>query len=331
MRQDFAKDGWNVRRRRLGIVGGTNHVIELFSSKGQACRGVPRAHPSLIHSFIHCLSAWLPQCLTDWPTGWLPADWPGFVCAQCWRSIFIPKTILGPDVRRPDDRQPSTSCSFVSAYIAGIQFLFITHSAAKLFLNCPYQLRNEIYYLACVYRQCPVSQSESPRTSGSPPPLRLSVCICACPPHHYQAESELELESSLGRPSRRCSYSYSPSFIDIISFVRRADNVLYIYLILHSLSDGRPLASLLLAEEEAMTIYLRVRVREEQPRQQQPSVISDFLCQFTQDQSLRLLYIVGWDEPANLPARQPARLIIIPCVATIDQKTVCFSFPCSVV
>lgn len=71
--------------------------------------------------------------------------WPGWL-----RFVyFYPKNYLADD---DDDDFLLQFCICVSREL-GIQFLFITHSAAKLFLNCPYQLRNEIYYLACVYRQ----------------------------------------------------------------------------------------------------------------------------------------------------------------------------------
>lgn len=71
--------------------------------------------------------------------------WPGWL-----RFVyFYPKNYLAA---ADDDDFLLQFCICVSREL-GIQFLFITHSAAKLFLNCPYQLRNEIYYLACVYRQ----------------------------------------------------------------------------------------------------------------------------------------------------------------------------------
>lgn len=163
----------------VGNVGGTNHVIELFSSKGQACRvsdsqsEFQSQFQSRIH-FIHSFS----HSLTHSPAASFTVG-QFCVCA----SIFIPKTIFGA-WRPTTNGQPTTVDVLqfcICVYIAGIQFLFITHSAAKLFLNCPYQLRNEIYYLACVYRQCPVVFL---RQSS----LLLSACIFACLPHHYQAQ-----------------------------------------------------------------------------------------------------------------------------------------------
>lgn len=98
----------------VGNVGGTNHVIELFSSKWQACRvsdsqsEFQSQFQSRIH-FIHSFS----HSLTHRPP---PSPLASFVCARVFLSR---KLSLGPDDQQPtDNRQPSTSCSFVSAYIS---------------------------------------------------------------------------------------------------------------------------------------------------------------------------------------------------------------------
>jgi len=113
---------------------------------------------------------------------------------------------------------------------------------------------------------------------------------------------------------------FSPSFIDIISFVRRADNVLYIYLILHSV----------LLAEEAMTIYLRVR----------GAAFCDFWflmpiylgilvvevaphCRMSQPFSHLTI------QPSSHPHHPTSSSSSSSSEATIDQKTVCFSFPSS--
>lgn len=167
----------------------TDHVIELFSSqKGRhpplslslspsfslactcfvsvcflfarqsACRKLPTCQVASsasqldAASFIHSLT------VSAFPLSVRPSIslsvrlsarllWPGWL-----RFVyFYPKNYLAAAAADDDDFLLQF-CICVSREL-GIQFLFITHSAAKLFLNCPYQLRNEIYYLACVYRQ----------------------------------------------------------------------------------------------------------------------------------------------------------------------------------
>lgn len=154
---------------------------------------------------------------------------------------FYPKNYLAAadDGDGDDDDFLLQFCICVSREL-GIQFLFITHSAAKLFLNCPYQLRNEIYYLACVYRQFASSTKAPPSTklaqaatTGRQRPKLLL-------PHHYQPRRQQEqpvipfqpIPCPANAAHASLHYSTSSVLIDIISFVRRADNVLYIYLIL---------------------------------------------------------------------------------------------------
>lgn len=167
----------------------TDHVIELFSSqKGRhpplslsfsPSLSLSRLHLLCLCLFLVCKAIGLPQvanlpsCKFCQPTRCclihsfadrlcLPTVrpsisvsvrlsarllWPGWL-----RFVyFYPKNYLAAAAADDDDFLLQF-CICVSREL-GIQFLFITHSAAKLFLNCPYQLRNEIYYLACVYRQ----------------------------------------------------------------------------------------------------------------------------------------------------------------------------------
>lgn len=167
----------------------TDHVIELFSSqKGRhpplslslspslslactcfvsvcflfarqsACRKLPSCQVASsasqldAASFIHSLTVpafplSVHLCVCPYVRLSARLLWPGWL-----RFVyFYPKNYLAAAAADDDDFLLQF-CICVSREL-GIQFLFITHSAAKLFLNCPYQLRNEIYYLACVYRQ----------------------------------------------------------------------------------------------------------------------------------------------------------------------------------
>lgn len=154
------------------------------------------------------------------------------------------------------------------------------------------------------------------------PATAVCLYLWACLPHHYQSEPESETKS------KASSAEDSPSIIDIISFVRRADNVLYIYLILHSAFSWSGPESRAgnreEAESEAMAIYLRVRG-------EQPSVISDFLCQFTRDQSSVEAAPHCWliQEPAPSFSWSSSSSESSPTSSEtiIDQKQVCFSFP----
>lgn len=165
----------------------TDHVIELFSSqKGRhpplslsLPPSLSRLHLLCLCLFLVCKAIGLPQvanlpsCKFCQPTRCclihsfadrlcLPTVRPFVHLSVClsarllwpgWLRFvyFYPKNYLAAAAADDDDFLLQF-CICVSREL-GIQFLFITHSAAKLFLNCPYQLRNEIYYLACVYRQ----------------------------------------------------------------------------------------------------------------------------------------------------------------------------------
>jgi len=142
------------------------------------------------------------------PSLWQPSH--SFICSLCCPSsrfvYFYPKTIWLPD----------DFLQFCICVSLGIQFLFITHSAAKLFLNCPYQLRNEIYYLACVYRQCQFLfswQSRGETDSRQRPKLLL--------PHHYQPRRRRQRQhppSTVQVRGSSSSFISFSSFIAIISF-----------------------------------------------------------------------------------------------------------------
>jgi len=180
--------GWGIKDGMPATLAAQITSLSCFHQKGRHAEESQFQFQSLTHSFIHSVGQSASQPV------------------HLLREYFYPENYLWG----PDDRQPTTVDVLqfcICVYIAGIQFLFITHSAAKLFLNCPYQLRNEIYYLACVYRQCPADIFHFE--------YLLSVCILACLPHHYQAEHKLKLVvgfpgSSSSSSSRRGIARYFP-------------------------------------------------------------------------------------------------------------------------